>query len=127
MATSDQIAMNTPAADSADKAVVEKQDISQIERVMSGGSELQKDFVDYDRIDKDLAKYASTARVEISESENSRLRSMIDRRILAIMVPTYFLQALDKGTLSFASIMGIREDLGLHSQQVSIVISMLDW
>jgi hypothetical protein len=127
MATSDQIAMNTPAADSADKAVVEKQDISQIERVMSGGSELQKDFVDYDRIDKDLAKYASTARVEISESENRRLRSMIDRRILAIMVPTYFLQALDKGTLSFASIMGIREDLGLHSQQVSIVISMLDW
>jgi MFS family permease len=32
------------------------------------------------------------------------------------MVATYFLQALDKGTLSFASIMGIREDLQLEEK-----------
>ncbi|KAL3493290.1 major facilitator superfamily domain-containing protein [Aspergillus germanicus] len=38
---------------------------------------------------------------------------MIDRRVLVIMVCTYFLQALDKGTMSFASIMGIREHAGL--------------
>jgi hypothetical protein len=34
------------------------------------------------------------------------------------MVFTYFLQALDKGTLSFAAIMNLREDLGLVGQQV---------
>lgn len=101
------------------KEATEKQDVSQIERVMSGGSQINKDFIDYERIDKDVAKYAGTTHIEISESENRRLRRMIDMRVLAIMVPTYFLQALDKGTMSFASIMGIREDLGLHAQQYS--------
>jgi MFS family permease len=33
------------------------------------------------------------------------------------MVFTYFLQALDKGTLSFTSIMGIRKDLHLEAKQ----------
>ena len=44
---------------------------------------------------------------------------MIDRRVLSVMVFTYFLQALDKGTLSFAVIMGIKDDLHLHGQQYS--------
>lgn len=35
------------------------------------------------------------------------------------MVATYFLQALDKGTLSFTSIMGIQEDLSLKGPQYS--------
>jgi hypothetical protein len=35
------------------------------------------------------------------------------------MVFTYFLQALDKGTLSFAVIMGIKTDLCLVGQQYS--------
>jgi hypothetical protein len=35
------------------------------------------------------------------------------------MIFTYFLQALDKGTLSFASIMGIQKDTHLVGQQAS--------
>lgn len=35
------------------------------------------------------------------------------------MIFTYFLQALDKGTLSFAAIMGIKQDLHLVGQQYS--------
>ena len=124
MAGSDHIVAGTAPVPDTEKDVVEKQDISQVERVLSGGSELQKDFVDYDRIDKDVAKYANAPRVEISEEENKRLRRMIDRRVLAIMIPTYFLQALDKGTMSFASIMGIREDLGLHAQQVGHALQL---
>jgi len=38
--------------------------------------------------------------------------------VLAIMIATYFLQAIDKGTMSFASIMGIREDTNLTGQDV---------
>jgi hypothetical protein len=34
------------------------------------------------------------------------------------MILTYFLQALDKGTMSFTSIMGIRDDLGLLGDKV---------
>lgn len=43
----------------------------------------------------------------------------INRRIVACMLGTYFCQALDKGTLSFSSIMGIQEDTHLVGQQYS--------
>ncbi|CCX32993.1 major facilitator superfamily domain-containing protein [Pyronema domesticum] len=72
-----------------------------------------------DRVDPEVAKYASASRVVISPEENKRLKRLIDKRVLSIMIFTYFLQALDKGTLSFASIMGIREDTGLVNQQYS--------
>jgi hypothetical protein len=87
-------------------------DISQVERVASA-TELEKDHMNYDRVDKELAKYAQAAAIEISPDENKRLKHMIDKRVLTVMVFTYFLQALDKGTMSFSSIMGIREDAHL--------------
>lgn len=107
MAGADHIHPDGSRSANVDQVPIEKEDVSQVERVLSGGSEIHKDFVDYDRIDKDVAKYATQERIEISESENKRLKRMIDRRVLAIMIPTYFLQALDKGTLSFAAIMGM--------------------
>lgn len=66
---------------------------------------LQKDHMDFNRVDKEVAKYASDVAVDISPEENSRLKRKIDKRVLSIMIFTYFLQALDKGTMSFASIM----------------------
>lgn len=93
-------------------------DISQIERVMSAEG-LEKDYMNYDRVDKELAKYVNAARIDISEAENKRLKRLIDKRVLPIMIFTYFLQALDKGTLSFASIMGIKTDAHLVGQQYS--------
>lgn len=56
-------------------------DISSIERVMSP-EELEKDHMNYDRVDKELAKYANAARIDISEAENKRLKRLIDKRIL---------------------------------------------
>lgn len=70
------------------------------------------------RLDPEVAKYATTEVIEIDEVTNRRLRRMIDRRILPIMVISYFLQALDKGTLSFSSIMGLPQDTSLVGQQV---------
>jgi len=96
-------------------------DISQVERVMSP-EESEKDHMNYDRVDKELAKYANAARIDISEAENKRLKRLIDERVLPIMIFTYFLQALDKGTLSFASIMGIKTDAHLVGQQVRDLI-----
>jgi len=83
----------------------DKKEIGQVERVMSGEDE-KVDHIDYDRVDKEVAKYAdaNAERVHISEEENKRLKRMIDRRVLPIMIVTYFLQALDKGTMSFSSI-----------------------
>lgn len=72
-----------------------------------------------DAIDKELAQYVSDVRVHITPEKNRQLRRMIDKRVLAIMVSTYFLQAIDKGTLSFASIMGIVKDTNLQGQDYS--------
>lgn len=95
--------------DSADDAPG-KHDIAKMERVLSGTDE-KGDHMNYDRVDAEISKYAGAVAVDISEEENRRLKRMIDRRVLPIMVFTYFLQALDKGTMSFAAIMGIRTDV----------------
>ena len=85
--------------------------IDHVERVMSGATETEKKHMNYDRVDAELAKYANAVAVEITPEENARLKRMIDKRVLPIMIFTYFLQALDKGTMSFTSIMGIRNDI----------------
>lgn len=84
---------------------------------MSGDTE-KIDHVNYDRIDAEVAKYAeaNAEAVHISEEENKRLKKLIDRRVLPVMIVTYFLQALDKGTMSFSSIMGIRNDVPILKQ-----------
>jgi hypothetical protein len=69
------------------------------------------------RLDPEVARYVDSEEV-ISEDEDKRLRRLIDKRMLLVMVVTYFLQTLDKGTLSFASIMNLRTDLNLIGQQV---------
>ncbi|KAL0935838.1 allantoate permease [Colletotrichum truncatum] len=86
-------------------------DAAQIERTLSG-ADAKGEHVNYDRIDGELAKYAAgDGSIVITEEENKRLKKLIDRRVLPIMVVTYFLQALDKGTMSFSSVMGIRDDI----------------
>jgi MFS family permease len=70
--------------------------------------------------------------IEISEEENRRLRWLAHKRVLVVMVITYFAQTLDKGTLNFASIMGIIEDTGLKGQEYSwlttcLYIAILAW
>lgn len=82
-------------------------------------NEIEKDHTDYGRVDKELAQYITDARITISPEKNDELRRKIDRRILAVMISTYFLQAIDKGTMSFASIMGIKTDTHLSGQDVS--------
>lgn len=104
------------AVDPAPKATTSgyegEKDISQVERVMSSTTTgMEKDHMNYERVDAELAKYANAVAVEISPEENARLKKLIDRRVLPIMIFTYFLQALDKGTMSFTGIMGIRDDI----------------
>jgi hypothetical protein len=69
--------------------------------------------------DNETARYAG-APIEIDKKTNKRLFWMVNRRILFIMLGTYFCQSLDKGTLNFASIMGIKDDARLKGQEVSL-------
>jgi hypothetical protein len=80
--------------------------------------DLMKGHVNYELVDKEVAKYASETIVEIDEETDKRLKRLIDKRVLAVMIFTYFIQTLDKGTMSFASIMGIITDTHLTGYQV---------
>jgi hypothetical protein len=79
---------------------------------------LRKGHMNYDLVDEEVARYASETIVEVDQETNSRLKRMIDKRVLAIMIGTYLIQTLDKGTMSFASIMGIIKETHLVGTQV---------
>lgn len=93
---------------------------SHIERVLSPDAEdvIEKKNIDLSRIDKEVQQYAAAGQIEVDPETNKRLLRKIDRRVLTFMVITYFLQAIDKGTLAFTSIMGVQKDTGLVGQQV---------
>lgn len=102
---------------------------SHYESFAMGDQKIVVEQLDKSRIDDEVAKYASDKAIHIDEKTEKRLKRLIDRRVLTIMIFTYFLQALDKGTMSFASIMGIQEDTGLKGQQVNyeiFLVSRLD-
>ncbi|KAJ5775675.1 uncharacterized protein N7511_000686 [Penicillium nucicola] len=71
-------------------------------------------------VDEELRKYVVAADgVQVDEATSKRLRHMINKRVLIIMVGTYFLQSLDKNAISYAAIMGIQKDAHLVGQDYS--------
>jgi hypothetical protein len=52
--------------------------------------------------------------VVLTPQDNTRIVRKIDRNILLILVWTYFLQILDKSTLGYAALFGLKEDANLH-------------
>ncbi|KAI8673175.1 hypothetical protein LRP88_02302 [Fusarium phalaenopsidis] len=98
--------------ESADQ-VQRKQSLDEVE-------DLEKPTQHSERVDKELAQYVSDVRIDISPERSAQLRKMIDKRVLLVMICTYFLQAIDKGTLSFASIMGLTADTGLENPDGTI-------
>lgn len=71
--------------------------------------------------DKAAELLASNERVIVTSAENKRVLRKIDLVILPILLSVYFLQSLDKTTLSYASVFGLIEDANLdpNSQQYS--------
>lgn len=67
------------------------------------------------------AAYVGQEVTYVDEDTSKKLFWTINRRILACMLGTYFCQSLDKGTLGFASIMGIRKDAHLVGQDYRFV------
>ena len=63
--------------------------------------------VDPTGIDAEVAKFfADSSRPSgeiIDKATNERLRWMIHKRVLVVMVVTYFAQTLDKGSVKFVS------------------------
>jgi hypothetical protein len=55
----------------------------------------------------------------LTPENNARVLRKIDLRLLPILLGIYFLQQLDKSSLSYASIFGLVEKANLHGQQYS--------
>lgn len=55
----------------------------------------------------------------LTPENNKHVLRKIDLRLLPIMLVIYFLQQLDKSTLSYASVFGLKESAHLHGQQYS--------
>jgi hypothetical protein len=63
--------------------------------------------------------YKQSAGVDISAAEAKRVLRKIDKRIVPILVGTYALQYLDKNSINFASVYGLKEGTGLQGQDYS--------
>lgn len=57
--------------------------------------------------------------IVVSPADNARILRKIDLTILPIMLAVYFLQALDKATLSYASVFGLVDNAHLGGQDYS--------
>jgi hypothetical protein len=55
----------------------------------------------------------------LTAENNARVLRRIDLRLLPILLGIYFLQQLDKSTLSYASVFGLIEKANLHGKQYS--------
>ncbi|EUC40089.1 hypothetical protein COCMIDRAFT_109662 [Bipolaris oryzae ATCC 44560] len=108
------MAATTPSAAAADVGVK-----SNVETTES----IHKPTDEKNRKGKDKAAelLASNERIVVTSEENRRVLKKIDLIILPILLSVYFLQSLDKTTLSYASVFGLIEDANLDpkSQQYS--------
>lgn len=57
--------------------------------------------------------------ITVSPADDARILRTIDLALLPLMLSVYFLQALDKATLSYASIFGLIDDTGLVGDEFS--------
>ncbi|RSH83548.1 uncharacterized protein EHS24_007236 [Apiotrichum porosum] len=74
--------------------------------------------------DNEAAGYVDPTLV-VSESDDKRLRRTINRRILPLLCLGYLCQALDKGTVASASIMGWIEDVHAVGQDYAMTATIL--
>lgn len=61
----------------------------------------------------------SSQRIALTPENNARVLRKIDLAVLPVILGVYFLQALDKATLAYASVFGLVDDAHLVGQQYS--------
>ncbi|KIW22988.1 uncharacterized protein PV07_11224 [Cladophialophora immunda] len=74
--------------------------------------------------DEAMKAFASGEVVEIDEATNKRLLRIIDWHLMPLLCVIYGLNYLDKTTLSYASIMGIKTDINLVGDDYQWLSSM---
>jgi hypothetical protein len=74
--------------------------------------------------DEAMKAFESGEIIEIDEATNKRLLKVIDRNLIPLMCVVYGLNYLDKTTLSYASVMGIKKDIHLKGDDYQWLGSM---
>ena len=69
--------------------------------------------------------HSPSERTHFSSADNDRVLRRIDLALLPLMLAVYFLHALDKATLSYASVFGLIDDTGLQGAQFSWLSSVI--
>lgn len=92
------------------------QEVEAVEDV-AASKHLQSDTKHKDRAAEFLQNANQT--VVVSPEDNKRILRKIDLTILPTMLAVYFLQQLDKSTLSYASVFGLVKDAKLKGQDYS--------
>lgn len=73
----------------------------------------------------ELLQVVNGCHISYTLEEEKRVLSKIDRRLLPLMLGAYFLQQLDKSSLSYTSVFDIQKDAGLVGTQYSWLGSIL--
>ena len=74
--------------------------------------------------DEAMNAFESGEIIELDEATNRRLLRTIDRHLIPLMCVVYGLNYLDKTTLSYASVMGIKKDIHLKGDDYQWLGSM---
>lgn len=106
--------MSKSEMNASPSAEISKTDVEQTESVNKPSPNIRGK-------DKAAELLASNERIIVTSEENKRVLRKIDLIILPILLSVYFLQSLDKTTLSYASVFGLIRDAKLdpNSQQYS--------
>ncbi|OLN97240.1 putative transporter C460.05-like protein 2 [Colletotrichum chlorophyti] len=78
--------------------------------------------VEHRESDIPAAESATTDAIYVDEKTNKELFWVVNKRILFVMLGTYFCQSLDKGTLGFASVMNIKQDANLIRKRLLMTV-----
>lgn len=68
-------------------------------------------------VDEAMKAFENGEVIEVDEATNKRLLRIIDWHMMPIMCVIYGINYLDKTTISYASIMGLKKDLKLVGDQ----------
>jgi hypothetical protein len=97
-----------------------KPDVEAIEAVNAEQAAGPERVVPTGRRDKAVELLDSApARITLTAADNRRILRKIDLVILPILLIVYFLQALDKATLAYASVFGLIADTNLQGEEYS--------
>lgn len=92
--------------------------------VLSTSAAAQKILAHSNDADEAMKAFASGEMVEVDEATSKRLLRIIDWHLMPLLCLIYGLNYLDKTTLSYASIMGIKTDIGLVGDDYQWLSSM---